>query len=279
MFNAHCHLELSFLKGKIPPGTSFVDWLEIVVEEKRKTSKEEILTSALKEYQSMQENGDTAFWDIDSMGILPSLSGRKIFKEIIRFKDEEEFDLANGIQISKHTDLIGISPHSPYTTTPALLEAASRFAKRNNIPLCIHCAETPEETDMIMNGKGDLFDFLKPYLPEDWRPPGLRPIEYLDQLGCLSPVTFLVHCNDITKDEIRTIRSNNTKVIVCPGTHTYFERDYFPLSDLMRAGVPFLIGTDSLASNHELKMHRELEIASEMTGFTVDQIIEAALKN
>ncbi|MCC7393207.1 amidohydrolase family protein [Candidatus Sumerlaeota bacterium] len=281
--NAHCHLELSLLKGAIRPGLPFVEWLEKIVALKRAAKPDDLLVAARAAMQRLHETGTRVLWDIDSLGIVPHmvqqaettplpLQSLTIFRELIRF---DPVDAAAIVEVSAKylpdpCDVVnteveyGLSPHAPYTTSRALLQSVAGIAIGRRFPVCIHAAETAEENEMLEKGTGPLRDFLNPFLPKDWKAPGKRTMEYLDDCRCLNERTLLVHCNDVTDDEIALIAKRGASVVVCPGTHVYFGRGEFPLARLMSAGVNVLLGTDSLASNEDLDMAREIRLAREL---------------
>ncbi|MCC6546123.1 amidohydrolase family protein [Candidatus Sumerlaeota bacterium] len=292
--NAHCHLELSHLRGAIKPGLPFVDWLEKIVALKRSTKPDDFLDSARKALERLRETHTAVLWDIDSLGVTPhlvqqaettplALQSLTIYRELIRF---DPVDAAPIAEVSTkylpdamdvcgtHVDH-GISPHSPYTTSAALLRSAAGIARGRRFPLCIHAAETPEENEMLEKGAGSLREFLNPFLPAGWKPPGKRAIEYLDSCNCLNDRTLLVHCNDVTDAEIALIAERGASVVVCPGTHVYFGRGAFPLPRLLDAGVNVLLGTDSLASNEDLDMAREIRLAKDLSPTVPGDRIEA----
>ncbi len=288
-FNAHCHLELSHLHGTIPPGLPFVEWLERLVPLKRQHSPETSTNAAALVIHAMQATGTGALLDIDSLGTsitplaasgMPAIS----FTEIIEFDPWEALPaVETALELQRRmgelpaTLRLGLSPHAPYTTTRPLLRAAMKAAMEANQWLCIHAAETEEETDFLTKGTGAMRTFLgdRGLLPPAWRPPEKRPIEYLDSLGLLGPRTLLVHVNDITNEEIDRLRETGTRAVVCPGTHVYFERGTFPLERLVRGGVATYLGTDSLASNAALDMAREIELAAELCPTMPREEIEA----
>lgn len=275
-FNAHCHLELGFLRGVIPPGLPFADWLREVVRHKRTARREDSAAAVAAGLFELRESGTQALLDIDSLGTapgplravqMPAIS----FTEMIaldpagagsalayaRKRQEFEGPLAPG-------QAFGLSPHAPYTTTPDLIRAAVAAAHETGQFLCIHAAETPEETELLVHGTGPLHAFLHDMkaLPDNWQPPGMRPIAILHACGALGPHTLLAHANDIDDDEVRLLAETGTRVVVCPGTHVYFQRGPFPLERLVEAGVSVYLGTDSLASNESLSMAREVELAT-----------------
>ncbi len=277
--NAHCHLELSFLKARIRPGLPFVDWLAEVVRHKRAASRAQIESATRHELARARESGTTVLLDILSLDATEQplaesgVPGAILFREIIAF-DPQLAESSVLAAITRQTiphspfpipPLPGLSPHAAYTTTAPLLHAAAREAARLGQWLCIHAAETPEESEFMEHGRGPLRDFLAHLLPPDWRAPGLSPVQWLEACGCLGPRTLLVHCNMVSPADIALIAERGCSVVVCPGTHRYFGRGVFPLARLMEAGIPVFLGTDSLASNAELDMGREVELAIELS--------------
>jgi cytosine/adenosine deaminase-related metal-dependent hydrolase len=278
-FNAHCHLELGFLRGRIPPGLPFAEWLREVVRHKRTARSEDSAAAVAAGLYELRESGTQALLDIDSLGTapgplraveLPAISFTEMIAldparagsalDYARKRQEFEGPLAAG-------QAFGLSPHAPYTTTPELIRAAVAVARETNQFLCVHAAETPEETELLVHGTGPLHAFLHDMkaLPDNWQPPAMRPIALLHACGALGPRTLLAHVNDVTDDEVLLLAETRTRVVVCPGTHVYFRRGPFPLERLLAAGVPVYLGTDSLASNEALNMAREVELAAELS--------------
>lgn len=285
LLNAHCHLELSWLRGAIPPGLPFTEWLVHVVEAKRSCDTGLARAAARRALAGMQETGTEYLLDIDAMGWtgalladespFPALS----FRELICFRTEETgavMALVEDDPLQGRTAR-GISPHAPYSTQPLLLRGAAELARRRGQWLCIHAAETAEEVAMMRDGRGDLVDLFRSrgVLPPQWRHPGRRPVEWLAELGVLGPRTLLVHCNHLSGNEVDAIVRTGASVVVCPGTHVYFGRGEFPLARLLAAGVPVYLGTDSLASNEALDMHREIRLAAELSPGVPRATIEA----
>jgi len=278
-FNAHCHLELSHLRGAIAPGMGFPEWLSHIVRLKRARPVAESRAAAREAVRELAATGTGAVLDIDAMGTGHEALSQSAFPAI-SFTEAIDFDPALGAwavdNALKRQALygsvppslrFGLSPHAPYTTTPRLLRAAADMARERGQWLCVHAAETPEETRMMADGAGPLHDFLRDVgaLHPDWQPPRLRPIPYLATHGVLGPRTLLAHLNDIDADDLRLLRDTGTRAVVCPGTHVYFGRGPFPLERLVRAGVPTYIGTDSLASNDSLDMAREVDLAAALS--------------
>lgn len=290
--NAHCHLGLSHLKGLLEPGDSFADWLADLVAAQRLAMMYPVPGAARAALDHARETGTTVLLDIvsrfDTVPLLrEAASGSRplrslAFYELLRIQESDgpgmvTHALGRQTQHGPVTPLHqhGLSPHAPYTTSAALLRSAAAMARMHRQWLCIHAAETAEETEFIQRGRGPLRDFLAPFLPPNWKPPGLRPLAWLDQCGALTPRTLLVHLNDVTDQELRLLRMRGCSAVVCPGSHVWFRRGAFPLERLLAAGIPTFLGTDSLASNEWLDMAREVRIACELAPRVPRERIEA----
>ncbi|MDX2176101.1 MAG: amidohydrolase family protein [Candidatus Sumerlaeia bacterium] len=290
-FNSHCHLELGFLKGAIPPGLPFAEWLERLLPLKRAGSALASAASARAGLAELAANGTTAVADILAMDtadepLTESTTLRRVlFREVIDTNPRTGEETLRGAldrqALSRAKDALarhGLSPHAPYTITAPLLRAAVREARARGQWLCIHAAETVEETELLLRRRGPLADFLLEFhLRAGWEHPGLRPVPWLAECGALGPRTLLAHCNDIDDEDIRLMRESGASAVVCPGTHAYFARGPFPLARLLEGGVRCYLGTDSLASNAALDMEREIALACDLSpGLDRDRVRELA---
>lgn len=292
-FNAHCHLELSHLKGRLRVNRPFPEWLQDIVRLKSASTEEESARGAAEGLARLRATGTVALGDILSMDtaqapILEAVRGgwmqAVLFREVAGFHPNEAEMRLDGARLRQRTAgelpvgaWHGLSPHAPYTVVAELFRLAVASTRARGEWLCIHAAEVAEETEMILHGRGAMMDFLHRWLHPSWKAPGLRPIEWLQELGCLGPRTLLAHCNDVTDGDLAIIRKSGASVVVCPGTHVYFGRGPFPLERLLAAGIPTFLGTDSLASNEDLDMAREVELAFELCGRRVPRETIAGL--
>jgi cytosine/adenosine deaminase-related metal-dependent hydrolase len=283
--NAHCHLEWSFLRGWDAAGLEFVEWLERIVAARRALSPGQSSAAIPAALRELAESGCAYVADISSMDtalpfLLPGGGGveGQVFFEVIEFHPgAAEASIAARLEAVEaflaRGGRVGLSPHAPYTTTPALLRAAASAARQRRIPLCIHCGETPEEHRFLLDGDGPLRRFLDApgLLPAGWTAPGCSPVACLERACIFSPrgagpeCVLLVHMNTVDDEDLRRVAACNAAVVVCPGTHLYFRRGEFPLRRLLRAGIPTLLGTDGLSSNDRLSMWAEIRRAAELT--------------
>jgi cytosine/adenosine deaminase-related metal-dependent hydrolase len=278
--NAHCHLELTHLAGQLRGNRPFPDWLQDIVRLKIHSTAEQSAEGARRGLARLRETGTVALFDILSMdtseepiteSVRSGAMRALLFREVAGFAPNEaalRLEAALLRQQAKAPLPPGawhaLSPHAPYTVTRELLGLAAAASHSHGQWLCIHAAEVPEETEMLLHGTGPMRDFLHRWLPPLWKPPGLCPIELLMESGCLGSRTLLAHCNDVSDSDIELIRRSGASVVVCPGTHVYFGRGAFPLERLLAAGIPTYLGTDSQASNEDLDMGREVRLAFDL---------------
>jgi cytosine/adenosine deaminase-related metal-dependent hydrolase len=163
---------------------------------------------------------------------------------------------------------VGLSLHSPYSCHPDLLRAGAEWCRAEDVPLCIHAAESPAETKFLLSGrlplvKGPVASLVKKLLSLP-ASPGLRPIPYLARLGVLAARPLLVHAVHVTGDDINLIAKAGCAVAHCPRSNNLLSCGRMPLKDYLAAGVPVYIGTDSRASSPDLDVRAEAEFAQRL---------------
>ncbi|MDE0121863.1 MAG: amidohydrolase family protein [bacterium] len=95
--------------------------------------------------------------------------------------------------------------------------------------------------------------------------PGTAPTERLAELGVLGPNLLLSHCMDLTEREIELIAESGAAVVVCPSTVMKAGGNTGRggrLPELLDAGVPVSLGTDSVNSSNFSDMVRCVNIAA-----------------
>ena len=194
-------------------------------------------------------------------------------------------------QLDNSNIRIGLSPHAPYSVHPAAWEGVLQMAEREALPLCIHVAESPAEWELFTRGTGPLLWFegwmALPRLPRtmSWRAarmaatckPVLRrlgypyplsrrqsPTAYLEQQGVLAQRPLLVHMVQVDADDIERVRRSGATVVHCPRSNQLLRCGRMPLERFVAAGIPVLLGTDSLASSPSLDVGEEAQAAVQL---------------
>lgn len=139
---------------------------------------------------------------------------------------------------------IAVEPHSLYTCSPELLMASNTLALEYNIPLIIHVAETMSEIAEVRQRYGK------------------RPFEHLHSLGILGPHLIADHCVHLDEWEIETIAQHNAKVVDNPESNMKLASGISPVPEMLAAGVSVGLGTDGCASNNNLDLFEEMDMAA-----------------
>jgi cytosine/adenosine deaminase-related metal-dependent hydrolase len=143
------------------------------------------------------------------------------------------------------------SPHAPHTTSDALLRAVGRRARETRGWIGVHWAETAEEGEWLERDRGPFRALCGPS-------PRASGLARLEAHGLLGPRTALYHGNAARAAELDRVARAGATLVHCPGTHLHFGRAPVDLARWRARGVRVALGTDSLASNADLDLAREL---------------------
>jgi cytosine/adenosine deaminase-related metal-dependent hydrolase len=153
-----------------------------------------------------------------------------------------------------------LTPHAPHTTAEPLLRALAGRAVAADEPLSIHVAESEAEVAMLRDGSGALAELFRDRgLRDDrWQAPGHTPIEHLDRLGALTAHSLAVHCVRLVHGDRTKLQARRAHVVTCPRSNERLGVGTAPIPELLAAGVPVALGTDSLASVPDLDLFAEM---------------------
>lgn len=136
--------------------------------------------------------------------------------------------------------------HSPYTCSAHTLQAAKGLARDLGALFQIHAAETRAEWEQVQQAHG------------------CSPIQYLDRLGLLDQKTLLVHAVWLDDADIRIVSRQGAHVVHCPESNMKLAAGVAPVPELLAAGVPVGLGTDGCASNNDLDLWGEMDMAAKL---------------
>jgi cytosine/adenosine deaminase-related metal-dependent hydrolase len=280
LVNAHTHVELSWMAGKVPPAASMPEWIRAVIKLRGAGpggGDDECLSAMTHAVSDMRATGTVLAGDIsNTLKSVPVLErGRceaAVFHEILGFKPADPAAQAREAR-KRLEDLVADWPHdstnqlrmhsvvahAPYSTAPALFgEIAAHH--QGPAPLSVHLAESVEEVELLHTGRGPMRALLEALGVWDatWKVPRCGPVEFLRRVGYLQPGTLLVHCVHLTATELDEVRDADAIIVTCPRSNTWVGGGVPPVSRFYGAGVPVAIGTDSLASTDSLNMFDEL---------------------
>ena len=266
LVNAHAHLELSGLAGRLPRGGGFTAWVGALLAARAERGPALLARDAARGARRLLATGTTTAGDVDTTGAglaaaRDARAGegprRVLYREVLDAWDPGRTAgaLAAVRRGLRETDALreGLSPHAPFTASPALLRGAADIARRRGLPVAIHWSESADEREWLERGAGPLARVLP-------AGPGRTGLELLRAAGLLGPRTALIHGNLPRRGEPALLARAGATLVHGPGSHAFFGREPFPLARYRRAGVRLALGTDSLASNADLDLRREMAL-------------------
>jgi cytosine/adenosine deaminase-related metal-dependent hydrolase len=269
LVNAHTHLDLSGVSGRVPFDGDFTNWLRGVIAHRRSQEPEQVEAAVRAGLAKSLRHGVTLLGDISGGGlswpILARASCRAVvFHELIGLpRDRADSALAAARRwletiARSETCRPGLGPHAPYSVSDVLFAASAELARDVGLPLAVHVAETRAELELIKHRTGPFVPFLKEL--DVWDEFGLvhglgtRPRDPGVLGTCDSRHAVFAHGNYLTADQVGSLKGT---IVYCPRTHAYFRHPPHPFRDVLKRGVRVALGTDSLASNPDLDLLAE----------------------
>ena len=279
LINAHCHLDYTDMTG-LPPQRRFPDWIKGLLALKAAASYTDYAQAWLRGARMLTRTGTTTVADIEAVPeLLPDVWSSTPLRVIsflemtgVNSRREPSAILreagAKIRSLSGARGSAGLSPHAPYSTTPALLQRTAALARRRGWRVTTHVAESMDEYQMFVSRRGHLYDWLKPQ--RDMADCGGRtPVRQVRQCGLLGRNFLAVHANYLDGADVAALAGSGSSVAHCPQSHAYFGHAPFPYRELAAAGVNVCLGTDSLASVPlPRRGNPELNLFAEMRSFT-----------
>jgi cytosine/adenosine deaminase-related metal-dependent hydrolase len=282
LVNAHTHLELSWLAGRIRPTASIVDWIRTLMAERAAgpAGGDVTVTRAARAAAAdMRRCGTVLVGDISNSLISPAILreaglGGIVFHEIVGFNVQaamlvvqdawRRVEAVGGSSDMPSDDArgpalqIGVVGHAPYSVSAALMSEIARHDR--GVPLSVHVAESAEEIEFLRSGSGpfrELLEDLDVWNPA-WEVPQCDPVEYLRQVDYLKAGLLAVHAVHLTDDALDALREAGAVVVTCPRSNEWVGGGIPRVTHFYAAGIPVAIGTDSLASVPSVSLFDEL---------------------
>ena len=259
LINAHTHLELGALKGKIPCSNGFESWVRHLLKARADLTSAAMMTGIWAGIEELETTGCGAIGEIATLGLsenpfFASTLGGIWFKEHL---GDQLSSLSKGELIGARRSWAG---HAPHTTSPALLAHLKNETRRHHRPFSIHLSESPQEVEFIQSAQGAWADFLTERRIDfsSWPLPSRSPVAYLDQLGLLDERTLAVHVLQADAQDFKILAEHNVAVIVCPRSNQRLHRQSPNITGMLEAGLRVCLGTDSLASCDSLNLFDEM---------------------
>jgi 5-methylthioadenosine/S-adenosylhomocysteine deaminase len=266
MINGHAHAAMSLFRG-VAEDHSLDDWLQkyIFPAEARNVTEEFVLWGSRLGVLEMLRGGITTYADMyyfeDVVARVTKEAGMRgvLGETIVDFPAPDHKTPAAAFAYTqkfidgwKGDPLItpAVAPHSIYTLSTENLKKAGALARSNGVPILIHLAEAPFESELSRARHG------------------LSPVGYLEQIGLLGPDVVGAHCIWVDAKDIATLVRRGVGCIHNPSSNMKLASGVMPLVDLLAAGEPVGLATDSAASNNNQDLFQEMNIAAKLQKVT-----------
>jgi 5-methylthioadenosine/S-adenosylhomocysteine deaminase len=260
LINTHTHAAMVMFRG-LGNDLALMDWLQkyIFPAEGKTVSPEFVRIGTRLAALEMIQSGTTAYADMyyfeEEVGRVTKAAGLRgvLGQTVIEFPVADAKTPADALKRAEafakefaNDELItpSLAPHSVYTLDAKTLTATSELARRLNIPIQIHLAETQAEIGMSQERHK------------------MRPVAILDALKFWVPITSGAHGVWIDDSEIAVLKQRNVGVSNNPESNMKLSSGTAPVMGYRKAGVNVGIGTDGAASNNDLDMFEAMRQAA-----------------
>ncbi|MFI5220510.1 MAG: amidohydrolase family protein [Bacteroidia bacterium] len=275
--NSHCHLEHSYLKGKIVERTGLTGFISQIKQLQKQSIIEEILTAVSNANFEMRKNGIVVVGDISNknhsfatkttseiyyhtflevFNVNPQLAGKE-FNKVLPLKEE-----------LKNKKLpYSVTAHAPYSVSTELFQLISEAAVKNNFILSMHNQESESENELFLSKTGKMIDFFNGIgiSIEHFQKTGKGSLQSCLPLLPRENKILLVHNTFTNKEDIQFAHhySINIYWCFCPNANLYIENKLPDYKTFIEENAKCCIGTDSYASNWSLSILDEMKVISE----------------
>lgn len=260
LVNAHGHSAMALFRG-IADDIPLKQWLEdrIWPLESKYVSREFVHEGALLAMAEMISGGTTCFAD---MYFFPDEVARAAAEAQMRVQlaspimdfptswaqDPDEY-IRKATQLHddyRNSELIysAFGPHAPYSVSDEPLQKIAVLAEELDVPIHIHMHETAQEVQDAIAADGR------------------RPLQRMADLGLISPRLVSVHATQLTTEEMIAMADLGASVVHCPSSNLKLASGFCEVAKLIDNGVNVALGTDGAASNNDLDMFGEMQLAA-----------------
>ncbi|MBR5329145.1 MAG: amidohydrolase [Firmicutes bacterium] len=254
--NCHCHAAMSMLRG-YGENLPLQQWLGLVQPAERHLDSEDLFWGALLSQMEMLKAGvtcyadmyfeeDSARWAMEESGIRAVLGEGLVDSdgrgEAYLYHALQQADRCKNDQEGRLT--YALAPHAVYSCSGSYLQTVAEEARKRDLPLHIHVAETMKEQEECLAATGK------------------RVMPYLADLGILDGKVFAAHMIHLNDEELDITADHDVRVAHCPQSNMKLASGVLPYPAYKQRGVCVGLGTDGPASNNDLDMLEEMRTAS-----------------
>ncbi|HQY60753.1 MAG TPA: amidohydrolase family protein [Polyangiaceae bacterium] len=294
LVNAHTHLELSALRGRVPsrPDLGFAGWAEAMLAARADTAPESAARAIDGAVRELVAHATVAVGDVSNTLASVAALGEhglvgSVFHEV--FGADPEAAVARVSRLAAEARALrwpaGLtwapSPHALHTLHPEGVRAVLALARSVGARASLHLAEDAAEREVLVDGCGPMRAFLaaRGVRVEAFPWPGCGPTEYAARLGALAEDVALVHLVDARPAELARVAEAGAPVVLCPRSNAWIGGHAAPVAALLTAGVEPALGTDSLASCRSLDVLEEAALLRHRGAASAERLVRMATYN
>lgn len=262
--NAHCHIELSHLRGMMPAGLGLTEFVRRVGGLRRAEMQrvEQAIAQAIGE---LQRTGTVAVADIcntpHTIAVKRQTTNMHFCNLVEVFgmgphEASAAYAQAKVVQsqFCEHLGGAQLVPHAPYSVSDALWTLLRPELHGGRVS--IHLGECQAEYELLQHGCGELYNRYKRSVADYSIPAGGSPEGVVERQLPRTSRPLLVHCTYAEPERLRALcaRYEQATVVTCPESNLHLEGRIPNLPEWKRLGLHVAMGTDSLASASTLSM-------------------------
>lgn len=289
--NAHCHLELSHMLGKVPRNTGLVSFIKSIISTRK--ADEAFVNEAMERADNaMYDNGIVAVGDHANTDVSKAVKEKSkiyyhTFAEVLGFEPESANNvLESGQNLKNAFDPLSasVTPHAPYSVSKELMRLISKNKEDQNQPISIHNQECMAENNFYRYKTGDFLGFYE-WLGIDiafFKSHSKSSIQSILPSLASDRKIQLVHNTFTSSKDVSFVQRVNRSVYwcFCPKANMYIEGKLPNFFNFILNEQLITIGTDSLASNDSLCVLSELkEIHQQYPEINLNESIKWATWN
>lgn len=277
--NAHCHMELSHMKGFIPEHTGLIPFLKHIPTFRNTFTPEQKTEARHAAYHQMVANGIVAVGDIGNTSDtldLRALDQLHVhsFVEGLGFSQQPQAAYEYVVKVHDALKEQGVKtrmlrqsivPHAPYTVSREFFQLIDQHEP--TAVLSVHNQEAWAENQYYISKEGLVPELLQLFHIDDsfFQPSGKTSLQtYVEWLSHTHPVLF-IHNTYTAREDVQAAHAYLPDAwwCLCPNANLYIEETLPNIDLFLEEQANICVGTDSLASNHKLDILAELTTIKE----------------
>jgi len=253
--NLHQHVANTLLRG-IADDVPLEEMISRASAIDAKLTRRDVQVGALLGCVEMIRSGTTSFHDLfyweDEVARAARESGMRGFLSWVTLDEAVTTQRGNPVKnaeqfVAKHkgdplvTPSVGVQ--GVFAASEETYAGAKEVASRHRVRMHTHLSETRGEVEGHRTKTG------------------LRPVEWLEKIGFLDAGLTAAHCVWVTINEVRTLARHGVSIAHCPISNMKLASGgVAPVPEMIHAGVPTGLGTDSPISNNGMDMFETMKI-------------------